>query len=202
MRTLRSNASGAIVSTVKRAIVCCFGTSAAILGIRPAWARKSLNPEVPNDRSTDSWFIFPLALLSCAAAISLGSSQAADVPKELTMPEGGRGAATNLTANRYDDPAQPARALVKLQWTPASQQGSEQRIVVTIFSDGFRRGAFDVSSPLSSNQTSLVWDKLQGEAIHHWKVLTLQPSGWVLSQTGTFEGPTVIRDHIDRSDRR
>jgi hypothetical protein len=149
-----------------------------------------------------SWFISSLALLVCTAAISFGISQGADVPKQLTMPAGGPGAATNLTANRYDDPAQPARALVKLQWTPASQQGTEQRIVVTIFSDGFQRGAFDVSSPLSSTQTSLVWDKLKGQAIHHWKVLTLQPSGWVLSQTGTFEGPTVIRDQIDRSDRR
>ena len=149
-----------------------------------------------------SSFISRLALLACAAAVSFGISQAADVPKELTMPAGGTGAATNLTANRYDDPAQPARALVKLQWTPASQHGSEQRIVVTIFSDGFQRGAFDVSSPLSSTQTSLVWDKSKGQAIHHWKVLTLQPSGWVLSQTGTFVGPAVIRDHIDRSDRR
>jgi hypothetical protein len=148
----------------------------------------------------DSWFIFPLALLSCAAAISLGISQAAEVPKQLTMPEGGPGAATNLTASRYDDPAQPGRALVKLQWTPAPQPGSEQRIVVTIFLDGFQRGAFDVSGPLSSNQTSLVWDKLKGQAIHRWKILTLQPSGWVASKTATFEGPTVISDYIDKSD--
>jgi hypothetical protein len=166
-------------------------------------------PELARMRSTlfvisrlHSWFISRLALLACAAVISFGICQAADVPKELTMPAGGPGAATNLTANRYDDPAQPARALVKLQWTPASQKGSEQRIVVTIFSDGFQRGAFDVSNPLSSTQSSLVWDKLKGQAIHHWKVLTLQPSGWVLSQTATFEGPTVIRDHIDGSDRK
>jgi hypothetical protein len=91
---------------------------------------------------------------------------------------------------------------VKLQWTRALQRGSEQRIVVTIFLDGFQRGAFDVSHPLSSNQTSLVWDKLKGQAIHRWKVLTMQPKGWVPSKTATFEGPTVIRDHIDRSDER
>jgi hypothetical protein len=159
---------------------------------RPELARKRFTSLLI--RPFHSWFIFPLALLSCAAAISLGISQAADVPKQLTMPEGGPGAATNLTANRYDDPAQPTRALVKLQWTPASQPGIEQRIVVTIFPDGFQRGAFDVSGPLSSNQTSLVWDKLKGQAIHRWKILTLQPKGWVPSKTATFEGPTVIRD--------
>ena len=139
--------------------------------------------------------------LSWIGFISLGVAfcQGVEVPKRLTMPSGGPGTATNLAATADYDPAQGTNATVKLQWVCAVPPGLEQRMVITIFKDGFERGAFDVSGPLRSNQTSLVWDKAKGQAIHHWKVLTLQPTGWVASATATFEGPLLIRDRVNKS---
>lgn len=144
-------------------------------------------------------FAYRLGILGSVATISSSICWAAEVPKQLTMPAGGPGAATNLTTKVEYDPVQRGKAAVHLHWTPSAKPGGEQRVVVTIFPDGFERGAFEASSPLRSNQTSLVWEKLKGQAIHRWKVLTLQPEGWVPSETGSFEGPILIRDRIERN---
>jgi hypothetical protein len=111
-------------------------------------------------------------------------SSTPDIP---ILPPGGPGAATKLQSEV--DCAEPGRAVARLSWTPASIPGSAQRVDVTIYSFDTK---YDSSMLLSADQTSLVWEPLRGQAIHDWRVLTLQVNGWVPSETASFEGPTCI----------
>ncbi|HXQ37639.1 MAG TPA: hypothetical protein VN843_26745, partial [Anaerolineales bacterium] len=108
-------------------------------------------------------------------------------PDAPILQRGGPRAATNLQSEV--ECAQPGLAVARLTWTPASNRGSAQRIDVTIYSFDTK---FDSSVLLSPNENSLVWDKLKGQAIHDWRVLTLHADGWVPSETARFEGPTCI----------
>ena len=120
-----------------------------------------------------------------------------EIPKTLTtMPVGGPSAASNLAANVGCRETELRKGIAKLSWTVATKPSSEQRIVVTVFRDSFESGKFKISAPLPSDQSSLEWDKLEGQAIHFWKVLTLQPDGWVASETAEFEGPTCVTDFV------
>jgi len=160
-------------------------------------------------------FLFFLALTSTAGLVGAssedapasefgpdsGSSQPAatadDKPgqsenSEVFLPVGGVGAATKLEAEVHCDEVDPRRGMVRLSWTPAATGGGEQRIDVTIYRRGLERGAFESSSLLSADKNSLVWDRIKGQAIHHWRVLTQHTEGWAPSDTGVFEGPPCI----------
>jgi len=115
-------------------------------------------------------------------------SSATPTPDVPILPPGGLGAATNLQS--MVECEEPGKAIAKLSWTPASSPGSIQRVDVTIYS--FEGDQFEISKPLSPDQSSLVWEQLRGQAIHDWRVLTLQSNGWVPSETASFEGPTCV----------
>jgi hypothetical protein len=106
------------------------------------------------------------------------------------MPPGNPAAATGLHSEV--DCEVPGKAIVKLSWKIASIPGSAQRVDVTIYS--FDEDKFDSSELLPPDQSSFVWDRLRGQAIHDWRVLTLHPEGWVSSETAGFEGPTCVGD--------
>jgi hypothetical protein len=99
-----------------------------------------------------------------------------------------------LQARTGCDRSDPRRATSELSWRPARERGSQQRVVVTIFADGFASGNFDSSGPLDPSRVSLSWTRLRGQAFHFWQVLTLHRQGWVSSETAMFEGPLCAVD--------
>lgn len=107
---------------------------------------------------------------------------------------GGPLAATQLQATATCRQGQPGQAFASLSWVPAAQRGSEQRVQVTIYRDGFERGSFRVGAVLSPDRASSEWEPLEGQAIHYWRVLTLHSEGWRPSESGSFEGPTCPVD--------
>ena len=117
-------------------------------------------------------------------------------PDTPILPLGDPGAATNLQAEVECSVEEPRKGIAKLSWTVATSPGSAQRVDVTIFRGGFERGEFETTGPLPPSQSSLVWDRLSGQAIHFWRVLTLHADGWVPSETSSFEGPTCAADFV------
>jgi hypothetical protein len=147
--------------------------------------------------STSSWPAARLALtlltLWCGA---LGAQASDAVPKQfeglpVVMSEAS-GAASNLKAQAQCGSAATRTAAVTLAWSVAATVGSQQRVLVSIY--GFRDGRFDASEPLPRDQSALVWNRVHGQAIHSWMVLTLQGGRWQASAMDTFEGPTCVAD--------
>jgi hypothetical protein len=108
-------------------------------------------------------------------------------PTRLLAP--GPASATGLTA-RADCVGTPPRPLVRLRWSP-SKAGS-QRIDVAATGSGLANRQFRSSAELSPDTASLTWDSAEGEAEHHWRVLTKTPAGWVPSEEATFTGPGCV----------
>lgn len=105
-------------------------------------------------------------------------------------------AASGLQAELFCDPAEARRGLAELRWTPADPPGQEQRVLVTIFKGGFASGAFEESKPLPPDQDSYVFESVQGQAVHRWRVLTVGAAAETSSETARFEGPLCIYDEV------
>lgn len=106
------------------------------------------------------------------------------------------GTASALQAQARCTPTKPPKGIAQLSWKVAKNTGREQQVAVTVFRDGFEKGNVQLSPPLPPNQSSLEWDQVNGQAIHFWRVLTLQPEGWVASETARFEGSTCVMDFM------
>lgn len=104
--------------------------------------------------------------------------------------------ATDLRAEIFCDPAVPRKGLAQLSWTPADPLGQEQRVLVTIFKEGFETGAFEESKPLPPDQDTFLLESVQGQAIHRWRVVTVRTSAEMPSETARFEGPVCINDEV------
>jgi hypothetical protein len=138
--------------------------------------------------------------LGIGVAVSLtfpNDALRAQVDEEPILEPGGPGAATNLQSQVDCSLVERRQGLARLQWTPAQEPGTAQQVVVTVFKDGFETGQFDRSERLPPTQSSLVFEEVQGQALHLWRVLTLQPEGWIPSETARFEGPTCLLDSIE-----
>ena len=109
---------------------------------------------------------------------------------------GGRQVATDLAARAECEAAGSAVAVARLSWTPAPAGGA-QRVVVTIFRNGFDRPDVDRSPDLAADQRRLDWTRLHGQATHYWRVLTKSDGTWVPSETASFEGPLCIVDRAN-----
>lgn len=136
-------------------------------------------------------FVGPLACSAQAQTMPTGVNHEKPV-----LPPGGRRAAANLEAEVMCDEVELRKGIVRLSWAIAENQGSEQRVAITIYRDGFETGNYEISKPLSPHQPSLEWDHLKGQAIHLWRVLTLQPEGWAPSVTARFEGLSCVADFV------
>lgn len=102
-------------------------------------------------------------------------------------------AATNLNATQQC--LEQRGHIATLTWVPAAVLGSGQQVQVTIYPNGFDRGLFETSLTLPPTQTAFVWADIQPGVIYQWRVLTLQPSGPVLSAITTFQGlQTCVAD--------
>jgi hypothetical protein len=107
------------------------------------------------------------------------------------------GAATLLQARLDCDQGDFRKGIAELSWTVAPSRGVEQKVVITLLRDGFEKGDYESSERLPAKQSSLRWERLSGQAIHFWRVLTLLETGeWVPSETAQFEGPTCVRDAV------
>lgn len=99
-------------------------------------------------------------------------------------------AASQLSAQADCMDEEPGRAVVRLSWQPAGNHGTAQRVIATIFRNGFERRAFEASGALAGRRRVFDWYRVHGQAIHFWRVLTRRANGWVPSAIGQFEGPT------------
>ncbi|HKJ95646.1 MAG TPA: hypothetical protein VKA32_08465 [Gammaproteobacteria bacterium] len=106
------------------------------------------------------------------------------------------GAASDLTAEIACRADVRFEGLVTFSWSPAQSPGTEQVIQVTIFKDGFDTGQFESSKPLPSDQASLVFTDLRGQALHRWRVVTLTADTAIASETSRFTGPVCVGDII------
>jgi hypothetical protein len=109
-------------------------------------------------------------------------------------PAGGPGAATQLAANAHCDETGSRNGISDLTWVPAATAGSEQRVAVTIFPEGFATSNFEVSPQLSARATSYRWPKTNPGGVHRWRVLTKHGSTWTPSETSMFTGATCVAD--------
>jgi hypothetical protein len=103
-------------------------------------------------------------------------------------------AATRLKGSAECSAVEPGVAFASLGWRPARQQGTKQRIAVTILPAGFETGEIRLSGPLPRHVSSLEWRAIEGQAVHYWRVVTRQPEGWVASATASFTGPMCVAD--------
>lgn len=121
--------------------------------------------------------------------------RAPQLPKGVPIrPPDGALFATRLEAEPDCVDGEPGRGVVHLAWQPAAERGTEQRVIATIFRDGFERPAFEASAAIVPGRSTFDWYRLQGQAIHFWKVLTRHGDAWVASEVARFEGPTCPID--------
>jgi hypothetical protein len=114
----------------------------------------------------------------------------------LAVPLATPGAATDLVAVVGCRGDVRFEGLANLSWSPADPNGSEQVVQVTIFKDGFETGQFESSKPLPPDQATLVFTDLSGQAVHRWRVVTLQGETAIPSETARFTGPVCVGDII------
>ena len=105
-------------------------------------------------------------------------------------------AATQLAASVECSPYERWKGWARLSWTPAQIAGEDQRIDVTIFKDGFETQRFESSKALGPTESSYLFENVQGQALHRWRVVTRTGDQLVFSETSRFEGPICVGDVI------
>jgi hypothetical protein len=101
----------------------------------------------------------------------------------------GPGMATNLqVVTARCDPVQRI-GVVELSWEPARTPGSQQRLDMTMFRDGFRTGQFTTLGPLPPDQSEVELSSGEPNINYAWRVLTLTAEGWEPSETAHFMWP-------------
>lgn len=131
-----------------------------------------------------------------ASSPTPGSASPTPTPKfEGTIgAAGGVGAATQLSSNPRCAEAGSTTGVADLTWRPAAQPGSEQRVALTIFADGFDTGNFQVSPSLPPGAAGYTWSNTNPGGIHRWRVLTLHGDTWTPSEVASFMGATCVGD--------
>lgn len=80
----------------------------------------------------------------------------------------------------------PGKVKATFSWSPNLVNKSIQWLDLTRFDNGFAPGTFVSAGPLTTTESSHVWDGLEPGARHFWRVNTLTYGGWMTSATGTF----------------
>ncbi len=117
-------------------------------------------------------------------------------------PAGGPGAATALRANPHCEAAGTRAAVADLSWTAAPERGTQERVALTKFADGFESGSFETSPPLSADASGFGWRGLNPGGVQFWRVLTLHGDVWTPSAVASFTGPTCVADYTSPSPGR
>jgi hypothetical protein len=108
-------------------------------------------------------------------------------------------AATRLRSATACSNSEPGRAVANLSWKPALEHGSGQRVIVTIFPNGFDTGRFDRSPLLAPTRSHIQWPRVNGQAIHFWRVLTRHGRKWTATITARFRARACVADLIPGS---
>jgi hypothetical protein len=90
----------------------------------------------------------------------------------------------------------PGSRVAKFAWEMAAEPGEAQRLDLTMFRDGFERGEFETIAQLSGTQSAADSDKGDAGVNYYWRVLTLNPAGWVPSDTARYQAPICPVDTI------
>jgi len=114
------------------------------------------------------------------------------IPRQSIGPGGGPPSATGLMARSDCDPE--VGAYGQLSWAPAAEAGSEQRVAITQFADGFTTGRFTVSEPLAGDAAQLLWERLEPGVLYRWQVLTQHGDVYAGSETAMFRGADCFAD--------
>ncbi len=108
----------------------------------------------------------------------------------------GDNAATELTTRVECSDLERFKSVAYLSWRPAEIMGSEQRIDVTIFKDGFDTGRFESSKTIPPDESSYLLEDVKGQALHRWRVVTLNGNDASVSKIVRFEGVVCVGDVI------
>lgn len=108
------------------------------------------------------------------------------IPPQFMGPGGGAQSAAGLDVQTECDPETGVYAL--LSWLPATEPGTEQRVGITQFADGFSTGRFTASEPIGGDAGSLLWQRLEPGVQYRWQVFTLHGDIYTASETAMFRG--------------
>lgn len=151
-----------------------------------------------------------LASLLIAACGGGGGSDRAEATPDTSLPASSQSTASAATLDRLATPGAVTdlsaeiacredvrfQGLARLNWSLSDQSATEHVVQVTIFKDGFETGAFTASKPLPPEQTNFVFEDVQGQAQHRWRVLTAQGDTNIASETARFVGPVCVGDIV------
>ena len=132
--------------------------------------------------------VLGLTALTCGLCAYAGTLAPAPTVLPILSP-GGAYAATDLVAKVQCSETHMGKAIAKLNWTVATAPGSQQRIDITMYWDGFERGNFETSGPHPPGQSFVELERLEPGINYYWRVLTLTPKGWVPSATARCKVP-------------
>ena len=113
-----------------------------------------------------------------AALLSAGLQQNKSQVLNISVPS----TATDLqVVTAQCDPVKRT-GVVRLSWEPARSPGSQQRMDMTMFRDGFQTGQFTTLGPLPPDQSEVELTSGESNINYAWRVLTLTAAGWVPSE--------------------
>jgi hypothetical protein len=118
--------------------------------------------------------------------------------RRASLASDGPHAATNLRAVGECSMTTPRQDIVRFTWVPAASTGRAQRIELTEYKGGFASGQLLLTKGLSKEQSSHAWKQSEPGILYYWRVLTLQPGGWISSEIADFYGPTCVANHGTR----
>lgn len=104
------------------------------------------------------------------------------------LPRGSSGAATALKAEARCS-IEKRVGIGRLSWQPADLPGSQHRVDMTGFRDGFQTGNFVIIGPLAPDQFEIELDSGEPGINYYWRVLTLTEDGWVPSEIKRLPWP-------------
>ena len=140
-----------------------------------------------------------LGLTALTYALSAYAATPSPTPAGLPiLSPGGAYAASSLVAKVRRSETHIGKAIAKLTWRAANALGSQQRIDITMYWDGFEKGNFQTIGPNPPDQSFVELDRLEPGINYYWRVLTLTPEGWVPSETARCAVPAYPIDRPEK----
>lgn len=122
-----------------------------------------------------------------------------ELNESLILSPGGPGAAISLKAGVRCDPVK-VTGTARLSWKVASPPGTQQRVDMTMFRDGFQTGNFMTLGPVPSDQSEMEFNSGEPGINYAWRVLTLTGEGWVPSEPARLPWPACPVDRRAQQD--
>lgn len=143
-------------------------------------------------------------LIACAGPNVGSAQQPADIP---ILDEGGVQAATELEADVACSDSLPGTSVARLSWGEAERPGSDRRVDLSMFHDGFLKRQYTTVWQREGEEPGAAYrfDRVTGRhevlvygltagVNYYWRVLSLTTDGWVPSMTVRVEPPVCPVD--------